>query len=29
QARGALKNAEEIRKLTESLGLPTDMKLPF
>jgi DNA-binding YbaB/EbfC family protein len=29
QLRGAAKNAEEMRKLTESLGLPTDMKLPF
>ncbi|AWD22225.1 YbaB/EbfC family nucleoid-associated protein [Fuscovulum blasticum] len=29
QARGAAKNAEEMCKMTESLGLPTDMKLPF
>jgi DNA-binding YbaB/EbfC family protein len=29
QARGAARQAEEMRKLTESLGLPADMKLPF
>ncbi|MCB6179382.1 YbaB/EbfC family nucleoid-associated protein [Rhodobacter sp. Har01] len=29
QVKGAVRNAEEMRKLTESLGLPTDMKLPF
>lgn len=29
QLRGAAKNAEEMTKLTESLGLPTNMKLPF
>lgn len=29
QVKGAMKNAEEMRKLSESLGLPTDMKLPF
>jgi DNA-binding YbaB/EbfC family protein len=29
QAKGAARQAEEMRKLTEGLGLPADMKLPF
>ncbi|MEZ5798533.1 MAG: YbaB/EbfC family nucleoid-associated protein [Paracoccaceae bacterium] len=29
QTRGAARQAEEMRKMTESLGLPPDMKLPF
>ena len=29
QARGAAKNVEEMNRLSESLGLPTNMKLPF
>lgn len=29
QMRGAARQADEMRKLTESLGLPADMKLPF
>jgi DNA-binding YbaB/EbfC family protein len=29
QAKGAEKSAEEMGKLTESLGLPAGMKLPF
>ena len=29
QSKGAAKQAEEMRKMTESLGLPADMKLPF
>ncbi|MBS0126379.1 YbaB/EbfC family nucleoid-associated protein [Thetidibacter halocola] len=29
QAKAGAKSAEEMRKLTESLGLPADMKLPF
>ena len=29
QSRGAARQAEEMRKLTEGLGLPADMKLPF
>lgn len=29
QARAAAKSAEEMRRLTESLGLPADLKLPF
>ncbi len=29
QAKAAEKNKEEMGKLTESLGLPKDMKLPF
>jgi hypothetical protein len=29
QTRGAARQAEEMRKLTEGLGLPADMKLPF
>jgi hypothetical protein len=29
QAKGAARQAEEMRKLQEQLGLPADMKLPF
>ena len=29
QSKVAAKQAEEMRKLTDSLGLPADMKLPF
>ncbi len=29
QARAEAKSAEEMRRLTESLGLPADLKLPF
>lgn len=29
QGRGAARQAEEMRRMTESLGLPPDMKLPF
>ena len=29
QSKGAAKQAEEMRKMTDSLGLPADMKLPF
>jgi len=29
QAKAAQKSQEEMGKLTEGLGLPTDMKLPF
>ena len=29
QSKGAARQSEEMRKLTESLGLPADMKLPF
>lgn len=29
QSRGAQRMADEMRKMTESLGLPADMKLPF
>lgn len=29
QARGAQRMADEMRKMTEALGLPADMKLPF
>ncbi|MCC6863805.1 MAG: YbaB/EbfC family nucleoid-associated protein [Rhodobacteraceae bacterium] len=29
QARGAQHMADEMRKMTEALGLPADMKLPF
>ncbi|MGB4828942.1 MAG: YbaB/EbfC family nucleoid-associated protein [Paracoccaceae bacterium] len=29
QAKGAVRQADEMRKLTEGLGLPPDMKLPF
>ncbi|MBK6465981.1 MAG: YbaB/EbfC family nucleoid-associated protein [Rhodobacter sp.] len=29
QTKGAARQAEEMRKLTEGLGLPADMKLPF
>jgi hypothetical protein len=29
QSRAAELSAEEMRKITESLGLPADMKLPF
>jgi DNA-binding YbaB/EbfC family protein len=29
QTKGAAKQADEMRKLTDSLGLPADMKLPF
>lgn len=29
QSRAATKSADEMRRLTESLGLPADMKLPF
>jgi DNA-binding YbaB/EbfC family protein len=29
QAKGATRQAEEMRKMTEALGLPADMKLPF
>ena len=29
QARASARAQEEMRKLTESLGLPADMKLPF
>ncbi|MCI2399431.1 YbaB/EbfC family nucleoid-associated protein [Aliiroseovarius subalbicans] len=29
QARAAAKSEEEMSKMTESLGLPKDMKLPF
>ncbi len=29
QARAAERSQEEMRKLTESMGLPADMKLPF
>ncbi|MFM7443134.1 MAG: YbaB/EbfC family nucleoid-associated protein [Tabrizicola sp.] len=29
QSRAQAKSAEEMRKMTESLGLPADMKLPF
>lgn len=29
QSKGAMRGAEEMRKLTEGLGLPPGMKLPF
>ena len=29
QSRAAAKSAEEMQRLTQSLGLPADMKLPF
>jgi hypothetical protein len=29
QARAAARYAQELRKLTDSMGLPPDMKLPF
>lgn len=29
QSKASEKNAEEMQKLTEGLGLPADMKLPF
>ncbi len=29
QTRGAQRMADEMRKMTEALGLPADMKLPF
>lgn len=29
QVKGQLKMADEMRRMTESLGLPADMKLPF
>lgn len=29
QSRAAAKSAEEMRRLTEAMGLPADMKLPF
>ena len=29
QSRGAQRMADEMRKMTEALGLPADMKLPF
>ena len=29
QSKGAARQAEEMRRMTESLGLPADMKLPF
>ncbi len=29
QARGLQKSADEMRRMTEALGLPADMKLPF
>ena len=29
QSRAATKSADEMRRLTEALGLPADMKLPF
>ena len=29
QAKGVLKMQEEMRRMTEALGLPADMKLPF
>ena len=29
QAKAAERSAEEMQKITESLGLPADMKLPF
>ena len=29
QSRGKERNAEEMRKLTEALGLPSNMPLPF
>ncbi len=29
QARGMAKSADEMRRMTEALGLPADMKLPF
>jgi DNA-binding YbaB/EbfC family protein len=29
QAKGAARQADEMRKMTEALGLPADMKLPF
>ena len=29
QSKAAEKNQEEMQKLTEGLGLPADMKLPF
>ena len=29
QSKGAARQAEEMGKLTEGLGLPADMKLPF
>lgn len=29
QSRGKERNADEMRKLTQSLGLPSDMPLPF
>ena len=29
QDKGAVRQADEMRKLTEGLGLPPDMKLPF
>ncbi|MEY4696249.1 MAG: hypothetical protein RIT14_677 [Pseudomonadota bacterium] len=29
QAKGAQRLADEMRRMTESLGLPPDMKLPF
>ncbi|MFZ1470315.1 MAG: YbaB/EbfC family nucleoid-associated protein [Paracoccaceae bacterium] len=29
QAKGAARQADEMRKMTEGLGLPPDMKLPF
>ena len=29
QAKGAQRMADEMRKMTEALGLPADMKLPF
>lgn len=29
QSKGAARQAEEMRKMTEALGLPADMKLPF
>ena len=29
QSKGAARQSDEMRKLTESLGLPADMKLPF
>ena len=29
QSRGLQRSAEEMRRLTEAMGLPADMKLPF
>jgi hypothetical protein len=29
QVRGQNRMAEEMRRMTEALGLPADMKLPF